>query len=75
MRQKLKITPNTPVNESELAKLIMMGKSIRQIWVNLYHAKEAIFLNPFKHNMITTVNKTTGNGWLVKLTEFYFVIM
>ena len=35
MRQKIKIAPNTPTNESGLIQLIMMGESIRQIWVNL----------------------------------------
>ena len=35
MRQKLKITPNTPKNESGLTQLIKMGKSIRQIWVKI----------------------------------------
>ena len=29
----IKITPNTPKNESGLTQLIMMGESIRQIWV------------------------------------------
>ena len=29
--KKIKITPNTPKNESELIQLIMMGESIRQI--------------------------------------------
>ena len=32
---KFKITPNTAKNESGLVQLIMMGKSIRQIWVNV----------------------------------------
>ena len=31
--KKIKITPNTPKNESGLLQLIMMGESIRQIWV------------------------------------------
>ena len=31
--KKIKITPNTPKNESGLIQLIMMGESIRQIWV------------------------------------------
>ena len=31
---KIKITPYTPKNESGL-QLILMGKSIRQIWVNI----------------------------------------
>ena len=35
--KKIKITPNTPKNESGLTQLIMMGKSIRQIRVNLGH--------------------------------------
>ena len=30
---KVKTTPNTPKNESGLTQLIMMGESIRQIWV------------------------------------------
>ena len=30
---KIKITPNTPKNESGLIQLMMMGESIRQIWV------------------------------------------
>ena len=30
---KLKISPNTPKNESGLIQLIMMGETIRQIWV------------------------------------------
>ena len=30
----MKITPNTPKNESGRTQMIMMGKSIRQIWVN-----------------------------------------
>ena len=29
----IKITPNTPKNESGLIRLIMIGESIRQIWV------------------------------------------
>ena len=33
MRENLKITPNTPKHESGFTQLIMMGKSIRQIWV------------------------------------------
>ena len=33
MRQKFKITPNSPKNESGLTQLIRMGESIRQIWV------------------------------------------
>ena len=36
MRQKLKITPNTPKNETGLTQLIMMGKSIHQIWVKYF---------------------------------------
>ena len=31
--KKNKITPDTPQNESRLAQLIKLGKSIRQIWV------------------------------------------
>ena len=31
----MKITHNTPKNESGLIQLLMMGKSIRQIWVEL----------------------------------------
>ena len=31
--KKIKITPNTPKNESGLTQLIMMGECIRQIWV------------------------------------------
>ena len=34
MREKLKITSNTPKNESGLIQLIMMGESICQIWIN-----------------------------------------
>ena len=34
MRYKLKITPNTPKNGSGHTQLIMMGKSICQIWVS-----------------------------------------
>ena len=30
---KIKITPNTPKIESGLSQMIMMGKSILQIWV------------------------------------------
>ena len=30
----MKITPNTPKNESGLIQLITMGESIPQIWVN-----------------------------------------
>ena len=33
--KRIKITPNTPKNESGLIQLIMMGESIRQIWVNI----------------------------------------
>ena len=33
--KKIKITPNTPKNERGLTKMIMMGKSIRQIWVKV----------------------------------------
>ena len=32
--KKNKNTPNTPKNESGITQLIMMGESIRQIWVN-----------------------------------------
>ena len=32
----LKITPDAPKNESGLTQMIMMGKSIRQIWVKKY---------------------------------------
>ena len=31
----MKITPDAPKNESGLAQMIKMGKSIRQIWVNV----------------------------------------
>ena len=31
----LKISPDAPKNESGLTQMIMMGKSIRQIWVKL----------------------------------------
>ena len=31
---KIKIIPNTPKNVSGLMQLIMMGESIRQIWIN-----------------------------------------
>ena len=34
IEQNLKITPDAPKNESGLTQMIMMGKSIRQIWVN-----------------------------------------
>ena len=30
---KIKITPNTPKNESEPIQLIMMGDTIHQLWV------------------------------------------
>ena len=33
MRLKIKLTPNTPKTDSGLTQMIMMGKSIRQIWV------------------------------------------
>ena len=33
--KNLKITPDAPKNESGLAQMIKMGKSIRQIWVNV----------------------------------------
>ena len=35
--KKIKITPNTPKNDSGLIQLIMMGESIRQIWVKDSH--------------------------------------
>ena len=31
---KFKTTPDVPYNESGRTQMIMMGKSIRQIWVN-----------------------------------------
>ena len=31
----MKNTPNTPKNENGLIQMIMMGESIRQIWVKL----------------------------------------
>ena len=35
---KLKITPNASKNESGLTQMIMMGKSIRYVWVSyMYH--------------------------------------
>ena len=34
--KKIKITSNTPKNESGLTQLIMMEESIRQIWVNMF---------------------------------------
>ena len=34
MKQNFKITPAAPKNESRLAQLIMMGESIRHLWVN-----------------------------------------
>ena len=33
--KKIKITPKTPKNESGLIQLIMIGESIRQIWVKV----------------------------------------
>ena len=33
-KTEIKITPNNAKNESGVTQLIMMGKSIRQIWVN-----------------------------------------
>ena len=40
----LKITPDTPKNDSRLTVMIMMGKSIRQIWVKTYlHMHEYMF--------------------------------
>ena len=35
MELNFKITPAAPKNESGLVQLIMMGESIRQIWVNV----------------------------------------
>ena len=35
--KKIKITPYIPKNESGLTQFIMIGKSIRQIWVNVNH--------------------------------------
>ena len=35
IEQTLKITPDAPKNESGLTRMIMMGKFIRQIWVNV----------------------------------------
>ena len=32
---KIRISPNTPKTESGLFQIIMMGKSIRQIWVTI----------------------------------------
>ena len=34
IKKKKKNTPNTAKNEGGLIQLIMIGKSIRQIWVN-----------------------------------------
>ena len=34
MKFKNQSTPDAPKNESGLIQMIMMGKSIRQIWVN-----------------------------------------
>ena len=33
--KKIKKTPNTPKDKSGFTLMIMMGKSIRQIWVNV----------------------------------------
>ena len=40
--KKIKITPNTPKNDSGLIQLIMMGESIRQIWVKDSHKKKQL---------------------------------
>ena len=48
MRLKLKITSNTPKNESGLSRFIMMGKSIRQIWVKG-------FINHFKFGFLVSL--------------------
>ena len=60
MRSKIKITPNTPQNESGLTQLITMGESIRQIWVNSIcfamfrdMKPENILLNDEMHIQIT----------------------
>ena len=34
MGQNIKLTADTPKNESELTQMIMMGKFIRHLWVN-----------------------------------------
>ena len=35
-KNEIKIKKKTPKNESGLTQMIMMGKSIRQIWLNIY---------------------------------------
>ena len=35
IEQKLKITPDAPKNERGLTQMIMIGESIRQIWVKM----------------------------------------
>ena len=39
MESSFKITPAVPKNESGLAKMIMLGEFIRQIWVKMLNAK------------------------------------
>ena len=43
--EKIRITPNTPKNESGLTQLIMMGVSICQIWIKL----SIVLVNVQKH--------------------------
>ena len=35
MRQKIKITPDAPKNESGLSQMVTMRESIRHIWVSV----------------------------------------
>ena len=54
---KIKITPNTPKNESGLTQLIMMGESIRQIWVNEpYSQRHAIWILEYFRSEIKGVD-------------------
>ena len=67
----MKITPNTPKNESGLIQFIMMGKSIRQIWVNKSYTVTTLFL--FRWSSLSSVFRCTAilMGFMSKKeTEF-----
>ena len=55
--KKIKITPNTPKNESGLPQMIMMGKSTRQIWVKEWISVALKLSQIFKHATTTCFNQ------------------
>ena len=56
IENEIKIAPNTPKNESGLTQMIMIGKSNRQIWVNLSYSRYG--LNVLMLCVIHNVNCT-----------------